>query len=203
MNQADAARKAGRVKILALSGSLRKASVNTAVLRVAANVAPADVEIKLFQGLSGIPAFDPDLDINGSAPESVLAFREAVDRADGVLIASPEYAHGVSGVLKNALDWLVSCTLAFYGKPVALLNTSPRTSIAYDSLKEIIRTMAGAIVEEASLLVPLPNMTVTYDQILGHPLLSERIRSCTLALRDSIFALHPEYSRAAKPPLRS
>lgn len=108
------------VKILALSGSLRKASVNTAVLRVAAALAPPDVEITVFQGLGGIPPFDPDLDTNGSAPPNVLSFRQMVDEADGVLIASPEYAHGVSGVLKNALDWLVSCTLAFYGKPVAL-----------------------------------------------------------------------------------
>ncbi|MGA2614523.1 MAG: NADPH-dependent FMN reductase [Spirochaetia bacterium] len=197
----DGTKQAG-VTILAISGSLRKASVNTAVLRAAANLAPSDVHISLFQDLAGIPAFDPDLDIDGSAPAAVAAFREAVDRADGILIASPEYAHGVSGVLKNALDWLVSCTLAFYGKPVALLNTSPRTSIAYDSLKETIRTMAGAIVEEASKLIPLPNMTTTYDQILRHPLLSERIRACTLALRESILALRPRMGQAVEPPSR-
>jgi len=185
------------VKILALSGSLRKASVNTTVLRVAIAVAPPDVEITLFPGLADMPAFDPDMDIDGSAPPSVQAFREAVDQADGVLIASPEYAHGVSGVLKNALDWLVSCTLAFYGKPVGLLNTSSRSTIAYDSLKEIIRTMAATLVEEASQVIPLPNMTITYDQILGHPLLRERIRTCTLALRNSILALRPEKDLAA------
>jgi len=178
--------------MLGISGSLRKASVNTAVLRVAAGLAPKDVEIILYRDIASIPAFDPDLDTNGSVPASVLALREAVDAADGVLIASPEYAHGVSGVLKNALDWLVSCTLAFYGKPVALLNTSPRTSIAYDSLKEIIRTMAGSIIEEASQLIPLPNMTITYEQIQAHPLLSEKIRSCVLSLRDSIVSLTPE-----------
>ena len=186
------------LKILAISGSLRKASVNTAVLRVAAALAPSDVEIAIFPGLGGIPPFDPDLDINGSAPSSVLAFRQMVDEADGVLIASPEYAHGVSGVLKNALDWLVSCTLALYGKPVALLNTSPRTSIAYNSLKDIIRTMAGNVVEEASQLIPLPNMTVTYDQIMGHPLLRERIQACTRTLIASILDLHPEESRTAR-----
>jgi len=176
------------VKVLAISGSLRKSSVNTAVLRVAAALAPPGVEITLYGDIAHIPAFDPDLDADGAAPTSVLAFREAVDEADGVLIASPEYAHGVSGVLKNALDWLVSCTLAFYGKPVALLNTSPRASIAYNSLKEIIRTMAGNIVEEASRVIPLPNMTITYEQIVAHPLLSEKIHSSVLALRDSIVA---------------
>ena len=189
ITQAGASRKGGRVRVLAVSGSLRKASVNSAVLRAAAALAPPDVEITLYTDLGDIPAFDPDLDVDGAAPAIVLAFREAVDAADGVLIASPEYAHGVSGALKNALDWLVSCTLAFYGKPVGLLNTSTRASIAYNSLKEIIRTMAGNIVEEASRVIPLPNMTVTYDQIMAHPLLSEKIRSCVSALRESIVSL--------------
>ena len=69
---------------------------------------------------------------------------------------------------------------------MGLLNTSPRASIAYNSMKEIIRTMAGTIVEEASRVIPLPNMTITYDQIMAHALLCEKIRSCVLALRDSI-----------------
>ena len=172
--------------MLAVSGSLRKASVNSAVLRVAAALAPADMEITLYQGLGAIPAFQPGPRCERLRATGVLELREAVDAADGVLIASPEYAHGVSGVLKNALDWLVSCTLAFYGKPVALLNTSPRSTIAYGSLKEIIRTMAGTIVEEASELIPLPNMTITYDQILAHRLLTEKIRASIVALRDSI-----------------
>jgi NAD(P)H-dependent FMN reductase len=131
-------------------------------------------------------------------PASVLALREAVDEANGVLISSPEYAHRVSGVLKNALDWLVSCTLAFYGKPVALLNTSPRASIAYDSLKEILRTMAGTVVEEASQVIPLPTMAITYNQILAHPILSAKIRGCLLTLKDSILALYPKTGLAAR-----
>jgi NAD(P)H-dependent FMN reductase len=189
ITQAGSSLKRGRIRMLAVSGSLRKASVNSAVLRVAAALAPPDVEITFYTEIGNIPAFDPDLDVDGFAPTSVLALREAVDTADGVLIASPEYAHGISGVLKNALDWLVSCTLAFYGKPVGLLNTSPRASVAYNSLKEIIRTMAGNVVEEASLLIPLPNMTITYEQILAHPLLCEKIRSCVVALRESIVSL--------------
>ena len=160
-------------------------------------LAPADVHITLFTGLGGIPAFDPDMDIDGSVPPSVIAFRQAVDEADGVLIASPEYAHGVSGVLKNALDWLVGCTLAFYGKPVALLNTSSRATVAYEALKETIRTMAATVVEDASQVVPLPNMTITYDQILGHQLLREKIKKSTLALRDLILAVRPVRDLAA------
>ena len=177
------------VKIVAISGSLRKASVNTAVLRAASALAPADMEIRLFSALDGIPPFNPDIDIDGAAPESVAAFREAVDMAHGVIIASPEYASGVSGVLKNALDWLVSCNLAFYGKPVALLNTSPRTSVAYNALKQTITTMAGNVIEEASVLIPLPSMSITYDQIMAHQLLCSKIRSCTQTFRDALLAM--------------
>ncbi|HVO38477.1 MAG TPA: NADPH-dependent FMN reductase [Spirochaetia bacterium] len=185
------------VKIVAISGSLRKASVNTAVLKAASALAPADVRIHLFGGLGRIPPFNPDIDIDGAAPESVSTFREAVDMAHGVIIASPEYASGVSGVLKNALDWLVSCNLAFYGKPVALLNTSPRTSVAYNALKQTIRTMAGNVIEEASVLIPLPSMSITYDQIMAHQLLCAKIRSCTQAFRDALVAMHPELAHAA------
>jgi NAD(P)H-dependent FMN reductase len=183
------------VKIVAISGSLRKASVNTAVLRAASALAPADMKISLFGDLAGIPAFNPDIDIDGAAPETVAVFREAVDTADGVIIASPEYASGVSGVLKNALDWLVSCNLAFYGKPVALLNTSPRTSVAYNALKQTIRTMAGNVIEEASVLIPLPSMSITFDQIMAHQLLSAKIRSCAQAFRDALVAMHPGLAR--------
>jgi len=180
------------VKIVAISGSLRKASVNTAVLRAAVALAPADMKIGLFEGLAGIPPFNPDIDIDGAAPDAVSALREAVDAADGIIIASPEYASGVSGVLKNALDWLVSCNLAFYGKPVALLNTSPRTSVAYNSLKQTIRTMAGNVVEEASLLIPLPSMSITLDQIMAHQILCAKISACTQAFRDTLVSLRPE-----------
>lgn len=138
--------------ILALSGSLRAASLNSALLRVAARQVPPGISLRLFEGLGQLPLFNPDLE---AAPgRAVQDLRAAVARADALIIASPEYAHGVSGVIKNALDWLVSCE-PFAFKRVAVLNASPRASHADAALRETLRTMAADIVEEASLTIPL------------------------------------------------
>ena len=93
------------MKILAISGSLRRVSSNSTLLRAATLLAPEGMEITLFEGLGGLPHFNPDLE--GTEPPSVPDFRARLQAADGVLICSPEYAHGVPGVLKNALDWVV------------------------------------------------------------------------------------------------
>jgi chromate reductase len=93
--------------ILAISGSLRAASSNTAVLQAMAALAPADVTIAMYDRLADLPYFNPDLDREGDTPPaSVGDLRAQIGRAEGIVICSPEYAHGVPGVLKNALDWL-------------------------------------------------------------------------------------------------
>ncbi|MDR0209883.1 MAG: NAD(P)H-dependent oxidoreductase [Pseudomonas putida] len=92
------------LNLLGLSGSLRAQSSHTAVLRTLAECVPDHVRLDLF-GLASIPPYNEDCD-GAHAPQEVLALREAVARADGLIIGSPEYNHGMSGVLKNALDWL-------------------------------------------------------------------------------------------------
>src|SRR5208283_1666158 len=111
------------MRILAISGSLRTASSNTALLHSVANAMSAHAEMHLFDGLAALPAFNADLD--ESAPEQVVSFRAMVGEADCVAISTPEYAHGVPGMLKNALDWLVGSG-ELYHKPVALLHVSNR-----------------------------------------------------------------------------
>ena len=113
------------IRLLAISGSLRKFSSNTALLRAAAILAPQDVEISVYGDLGILPHFNPDLE--GFEPQSVLDFRSQLQMADGVLIASPEYAHGITGVIKNAFDWVVGSG-EFVHKPVALLNASSRAN---------------------------------------------------------------------------
>jgi chromate reductase len=93
------------MRILAISGSLRAASSNTALLRAAAALAPEGMEVVLYGGLGDLPHFNPDLE--GAAPPAVIDLWARVREADGLLIACPEYAHGVPGAMKNALDWLV------------------------------------------------------------------------------------------------
>jgi NAD(P)H-dependent FMN reductase len=140
------------VKILALSGSLRAGSTNTELLRAAAALAPAGVTIESYEGIATLPHFNPDLE--DALPPSEADLRARIASASGLLISCPEYAHGVPGSFKNALDWLVGGPEFVY-KPVALFNASPRASLAQESLMETIRTMSGRIVTEASLTLPL------------------------------------------------
>ena len=149
---ADTNGKFSTVKILAISGSLRQVSSNTALLQAAIALSPQNVKIKLYDGLGNLPHFNPDLE--PTEPPAVTDLRTQLRWSDGLLISSPEYAHGVPGVLKNALDWLVSGE-EFVGKPIALFNASPRAVHAQASLVEIVTTMAGRVVPEASITVSL------------------------------------------------
>ena len=154
--------------ILAISGSLRARSTNTTLLLAAARLAPPGVQIDLYKGLGDLPFFNPDLD--GKEPEAVRKFQAVLAATDGILICSPEYAHGVSGAMKNALDWLVS-DVNLVGKPVALINASPRATYAQEALLETLRTMSWNVVSEASRMVPVPRPGFSVDDILGDEIL--------------------------------
>lgn len=174
--------------ILAISGSLRARSSNTEVLRAAAALAPENARVSLFDGLGGLPHFNPDLDEEGSPPPAaVAALRRQVGAADALLICSPEYAHGVPGSLKNALDWLVSGSEIPY-KPITLLNASPRSRHAQASLAETLRTMSTVLVPESAVEVPLGGRRLDAEEIAGIPELADRIRSALGALIGAIDA---------------
>lgn len=110
------------------------------MLQAIGALAPAKVQVVLYSGLSELPHFNPDLDTE-TPPPAVGDLRSRLLASDGVLISSPEYAHGVPGTLKNALDWLVRSG-ELYEKPVALVNTSPRSTHAHASLLETLNTMS-------------------------------------------------------------
>jgi chromate reductase, NAD(P)H dehydrogenase (quinone) len=113
------------VRVLAISGSLRRDSHNTALLRAAAQHAPDGVELELWDGLKAVPPYDED-DDRDLAPAAVAALRSAVAGADAVLFATPEYNHSVPGSLKNALDWVSRPIAAnpLRNKPVAVVGAS-------------------------------------------------------------------------------
>lgn len=165
--------------ILALSGSLRAASINSAFCRTVARLAPPAIRVSVHEGLGDLPLFNPD--IEPDPPLVVARFRSSVSDAQAILIASPEYAHGISGVLKNALDWLVSFEGAV-GKRVALVNTSPRAHHAYDSLAEVLRTMSMEIVPGASLAIPLRGYLRTTDEMTESPEVQAAVRAICEAL---------------------
>jgi NAD(P)H-dependent FMN reductase len=173
--------------ILTISGSLRSRSSNAELLRAIAIVAAETVRVTEYDGLADLPHFNPDLDGEGAIPpEPVARLRAMVAAADAILISSPEYAHGVPGALKNALDWLVSGA-EIPGKPVALLNASPRSVHAHAQLAETLRTMSADVVEEASLTVPLSGRMLDAAEISADAefarLLRESVRALELAAR--------------------
>lgn len=163
------------VNILALSGSLRARSSNTEALRAAAMLAPPTVSVRIFDGLAALPHFNPDLDLEGSLPPApVRELREQIGAADALLICSPEYAHGVPGSLKNALDWLVSAP-EMVCKPIGLINTSPRSTHAYASLAETLRTMSTVVVPAASVELPLAGTGFDAAAIVAIPVFADAL----------------------------
>jgi chromate reductase len=157
------------IEVLGISGSLRARSSNTELLRAASSLAPANVRITVFSGLDALPHFNPDLDGEGAVPPPAVGdLRRRVRCADALLICSPEYAHGVPGALKNALDWLVSVPDVI-AKPVGLVNASPRATYAHAALVETLRTMSLTVVPDASIAMPLTGRALSAADIARDP----------------------------------
>jgi chromate reductase, NAD(P)H dehydrogenase (quinone) len=171
------------MKILAISGSLRKASLNTALLRAVARIAPPEIDVLLYRGLGDLPFFNPD--IEASEPAPVVAFRNQILASDALLIASPEYAHGVTGAIKNALDWMVG-NETFVNKPVALLNASPRASHAQAALRETLSTMSARLVDAACITVPLLGSGLGEEEIVQHPDIRSAILAALFSLKAAV-----------------
>ncbi len=143
------------MRILAISGSLRASSTNTALVRAIAAMAPAGMEITIYDGLGDLPHFSPDLDDENS-PAAVIRLRALLRAADGVLICTPEYAFGVPGSLKNALDWTVSSS-DLNEKPVAAISASPLYGggdKAHASLLLTLTALGTDVPDGATLSIP-------------------------------------------------
>ena len=112
--------------VCGIAGSLRERSFNRALLRAAQELAPEGMEVRIFDRMAEIPLFNEDLEAHGD-PEPVEALKRAIGEADALLIATPEYNHGVPGVLKNAIDWASRPARGsvLSGKPTAILGASP------------------------------------------------------------------------------
>lgn len=175
------------MKIVAISGSLRAGSSNAALLRAAVALAPAGMDIALYQDVGALPHFNPDLDGVGAVPPpAVAAFRALLADADGVLISSPEYAHGVPGSLKNALDWVVSSG-ELVDKPVVLINAAPSGGEhAHAALVEILRTMSAQVLVEASLLAPFMRKKLDAAGNVADPEISRALGASLTALAAAI-----------------
>jgi chromate reductase len=152
------------LRILGISGSLRRGSHNTNLLRAAADLLPPGVELDVYDGLRDLPPYDADLDIEPADP-AVDQLREAISAADGVLIATPEYNGSIPGLLKNALDWASRPfpENALRGKPVAVIGASTGLFGAVWAQAEVRKVLGiiGADVIDSEL--PVGQADVAFD----------------------------------------
>jgi len=170
------------VLILALSGSLRGQSYNSALARAAVELVPAGVDIELFDGLGDLPLYDADLDGEGDEEHgAVRHLRERIAAADALFVVTPEYNGSVSGVLKNAIDWASRPPgggAVLWGKTAAIAGATTGqygAILAQQDLRRILG-IAGARVVEGDLPVARAQNVIDETGELRDPLVAERLR---------------------------
>src|SRR6266542_5353795 len=146
-----------KITILAISGSLRSNSSNTMLVKAIAQLVPEFVDYSIYS-LASLPLFDE----SDTPPASIADFRLRLAAADGVLLCSPEYAYGISGVLKNALDWTVSSG-ELYDKPVAVITAAINGEKAHAALLNVLDAVAANLQEEATLIIPFVRSKLSKD----------------------------------------
>jgi chromate reductase, NAD(P)H dehydrogenase (quinone) len=175
------------MKVLAISGSLRSGSHNAMLLRAAAELVPAGVELELWDGLKAVPPFDEDDE--PEAPAGALALREAIAAADAILFATPEYNSSLPGQLKNAVDWASrpKATAPLRNKPVAVVGASTGMFGAVWAQAELRKVLAsaGARVLDSELPVPAAHTRFDGDGVLLDDELRERLGEVVRTLVDA------------------
>jgi chromate reductase len=181
------------VRILGISGSLRRGSHNRRLLRAACALLPPGVELVEWDGLAGLPAFDEDME--DSPPEPVREFLACVEDADALLIATPEYNASLPGALKNALDWASRPfpDNVLRHKPCAVIGASTGLFGAVWAQAEVRKTLkaSGADVLDQELPVGMADAAFTADDTLADPALAERLAEMLGELHDCRSARTP------------
>jgi len=171
-------------QLLTMSGSLRSGSSNSTLLAAAARVAPSGIEVTPYTDLAALPAFNPDLEENGTAvPEAVGRWRAALAAADAVLLSSPEYAHGIPGAFKNALDWVVGSG-ELVDKRIGLLCPSAASQFAHPQIVEVLTTMSAVVVPRVTVVIDLPRRGLDADRLAKDPAVAAVLRGVILELFD-------------------
>lgn len=171
-----------KIRLIGLSGSLRRASFNTALLRAAAALAPEGVELEV-RTLHGVPLFDEDVEKESGSPAAVQELKAAVADAAGLLIATPEYNGSLPGVLKNGLDWMTrppaDAKRVFGGKAVALLGATPGglgTALAQTACLPVLRNLGARPWFEGRLMVSRAHELFATSGELRDEALREQLR---------------------------
>jgi chromate reductase, NAD(P)H dehydrogenase (quinone) len=160
--------------ILAICGSTRKNSINLELLRIINDLFKEQITLKIFTQIADLPHFNPDLD-NENPPVNISEFRDLLKKSDAILICTPEYAMGVPGTLKNALDWTVS-SMEFSHKPTALITASSLGEKGHPALMETLKVIESDIDESTQLLIAVPRTKIkdsiitdakTYEEVMN------------------------------------
>lgn len=177
-------------RLLLVSGSLRGASTNTAVLRTAADLAPPGTSATVFDGLARLPHFNPDDDTDPLDPE-VVELRCALDAADGLLVSTPEYAGALPGSFKNLLDWVVG-GVEISRKPTGWINASSSptgAAAAHASLRTVLGYVDADVVDAACAHIPVRRDAIGPDGTITEPAVRTQIAAVVGALVGHVAAL--------------
>jgi chromate reductase, NAD(P)H dehydrogenase (quinone) len=168
-------------KVIGLSGSLREASYNTALLRSAAGMMPEGSEL-IVETIRGIPLYDADLEAEG-IPEKVISLKDAIAAADGLLLVTPEYNNSIPGVFKNAIDWLSrpdsDIKRVFGNKPVAVIGASPGgfgTILSQNAWLPVLRTLKADFWSDGRLMVSRAGTVFNQDGTLADQKIEDQLR---------------------------
>jgi chromate reductase len=168
--------------IIGISGSLRRGSYNTSLLRAAAQLMPSNAQLRI-ETIAGIPLYDGDLEAAEGIPQPVASLKEAVAAADGLLLVTPEYNNSLPGVFKNAIDWLsrppADIPRIFGGKPVALIGASPGgfgTILSQNAWLPVLRTLGADLWSEGRLLVSRVQGVFDQSGTLTDAAIKDRLR---------------------------
>ena len=175
------------MKLLAISGSVRKGSYNLALLRAIKEQCPKDSSVSVYDQVKDIPTFDPDID-EKDTPDSVRSLISMMRESDGVIVSTPEYAHGVPGALKNTLDWLVSSDVLIL-KPIVVtsVSTSGLGGVrSYSPLVLILSAMNTNVVIEGSMNVPYAQSKFDGSMKLTDELTKMAIDTLFLAMQQAV-----------------
>lgn len=171
-------------KVLPISGSTRSNSSNHLLIRTIAGLTADRLEWLEAPSIADLPHFNPDLDIE-PAPPAVAAFRDSLRQADGILICTPEYAHGVPGSLKNAIDWTVG-TADFSHKPTVLITASTDGRYGHAALLETLRVIEAGHVDQLQLQIPFIRTKIDATGRITDPAILQAVQQLLAAFIDSL-----------------
>jgi NAD(P)H-dependent FMN reductase len=150
-----------RRKVVAICGSTRQASINHRLITAIMDLSAASLDITVFDGIGNLPQFNPDND-GDNVTKEVSDFRQQLADAEGVIICTPEYAHGVPGALKNAIDWTISSS-SFPHKPTMLITASTGGYYGHKALMETLRAIEAKNIENLQLVIPFAKTKLNLD----------------------------------------